>query len=234
MINKKHLEKFKMIVNRFNSSTKFPKYGRWHNMNKDEIWKTVLYQIVVVGNSAPQQKMEETKSAQRNLKYEYLLSIPETERVGYINKIFREYGVRYTARNPLKCKKSKAVANNLIFLSQNGGPKYFIKEISKLNDDYEKIKEVTKSFSYIKLKGTRDLLIELGVVKDAIAFDSRLQNIFTALSINTPSSFTSKEKVYHYVEKSLIDKICTPLKITGSSFDRILFQHYDEILEMFK
>jgi hypothetical protein len=233
-ITSNHLLQFKKIVRTFNSTTILSSYGKWRYMSNEKIWRATVAQIVVVGNSAPQEKMGESAIVRQQLSYKKLLSMTASKRIIHINQIFRNFGVRYAARQPLNCRKSSAVVHNLLFFDSNGGPKRFLRELAKLPNDYDKVKRVINSLSFIKSKGARDLLIELGLVKRAIAFDVRLQNILDSLKIKVPDNFASNETLYRSVEEILLDEVCKPLNISGSRLDRILFQHTDDIVKMFQ
>lgn len=41
----------------------------------------------------------------------------------------------------------------------------------------------------------------------------------------------SPDDIFNQIEKELIDKVATPLRITGAQLDRILFGNYSRILK---
>ena len=84
----------------------------------------------------------------------------------------------------------------------------------------------------IKNKGARDLLMELGLVRNAIAFDTRIKNVLHKISIETPEHFENSSKLYNDAENDIISKICVPLGISGIELDRMLYQNYEEIMKM--
>jgi thermostable 8-oxoguanine DNA glycosylase len=111
------------------------------------------------------------------------------------------------------------------------GPKGFLEEISKLSTDKEKIKYVMSKFKYIKSKGARDFLMDLGLVRDAIAIDVRLQNVLKKIGINIPEG-VSNPKLYDKVEEELLSKVCKPLNLSNVEFDRMIYHNYDKIKEV--
>lgn len=56
--------------------------------------------------------------------------------------------------------------------------------------------------AYIKDKGARDLLVELGMVKDVVALDVRVQNVLETIGIEVDVSMT-KGAGYDAVENAL-------------------------------
>ena len=83
---------------------------------------------------------------------------------------------------------------------------------------------------YIKTKGARDFLMELGIVENAIAFDVRVQNVLQKIGINLPKKFTANPTLYSKIENEILEKICMPLSISGVMFDRMIYQNYNQIL----
>jgi len=224
MITPQQLKNLETIIKSFANSTK---------MSDNELWKRTFYGVVEVGSAAPFGKLESSASAQRDLEYEYLLSMAEShnELLRHINALLRRYGVRYAAKDVLKCAKSRAIIENLKFLHEVGGPKRFFDEIGALDSDYAKAKKVTSSLAYIGPSRSRDVLIEIGAAKHLIVIDTRIINILKALGIELPENCTSRGRLYREVELLILGEVCAPLGITGARFDRTLFQNYKEILE---
>ncbi len=71
----------------------------------------------------------------------------------------------------------------------------------------------------------------MGINTHTLALDIRIQNIFRHFSIEFPTQARlSNKTVYDRTEKEVIEKICKPLNIEPSTFDRILYQNYNEII----
>lgn len=83
--------------------------------------------------------------------------------------------------------------------------------------------------AYIKDKGARDLLVELGMVKDVVALDLRVQNVLEALGIEVDVSMT-KGAGYDTVENAL--RLALPHLGVDSlaHLDRILFGHIKDVI----
>lgn len=222
------------MIRSFASSTNVPARGAWREMSDKQLWKRLFYRVVVAGGTAPIERIEGSAAAQRDLEYEDLVSISKnhSKLLSHINFLLRRYGVRYAAKDALKCGKSKAIVKNLKFLHEIGGPKNFFNQVGTLDGDYAGAKKVIDSFSYIGLSGSRDLLIEIGAAENLIVIDTRIINVLNTLDIKLPENCASKEKLYRETELLILEEICKPLGITGARFDRTLFQNYDEILEM--
>ena len=93
-----------------------------------------------------------------------------------------------------------------------------------------RIAAVADDLAYVKNKGARDLLIGLGLVERAIAFDTRLVNVLEHLDAKLPGDLAANKLKYKALETELIDAVCIPSEITGGHFDRILFSRYKEIV----
>jgi thermostable 8-oxoguanine DNA glycosylase len=87
-------------------------------------------------------------------------------------------------------------------------------------------------FKYIKSKGARDFLMDLGLVRDAIAIDVRMQNVLKKIGINIPEGIKSNPKLYDKVEEELLSKVCKPLNLSGVEFDRMIYNNYKDIMKM--
>jgi tRNA G18 (ribose-2'-O)-methylase SpoU len=89
-------------------------------------------------------------------------------------------------------------------------------------------------FKYIKSKGARDFLMYLGLVRDAIALDARIQKVLKKIGIipdkdKVIEKIKNNSKLYDEVEEELLLKVCKPLNLSGIEFDRMIYQNYEEI-----
>jgi len=90
-----------------------------------------------------------------------------------------------------------------------------------------------KIFEYMGSKSSRDFLMELGMVRDAVALDVRVQNTLRKkIGIRIPKGLENNPEKYDDVEHDLLIKICQPLRMSGVEFDRMLYQSYDQINAM--
>lgn len=236
-IQKRHLKTFRKIKKLFYSKTKIPKEGNWKTWTNNDIWLHMVGQVIAVGGSKPAEKFEKDTKLKSKIAYEKLMQIREMEeRKKTINQVLRAVGTRFASSKISKCKKTDALVHNFKILTKfKGGPKDLLRRLSDFkgpNAGKRRITYVMKIFSYIKSKGARDYLMELGLVQDAIALDVRIQNIFDKIGIIIPKGFENNPKLYDEIENGILMKICKPLGITGVELDRILYQNYNDIIKM--
>ena len=233
-ITRDYLAKLELIKQKFLGKTCLPKPDNWKDLCNNQIWLKVIGQVMLVGSSLPEKKFSD--QLKEKVSYDQLLKIKDDENQlkKVIHEILRAVKTRYASASVEKCRKTKALVHNFKVLSEyKDGPKGFLKEISKLSTDKEKIKYVMSKFKYIKSKGARDFLMDLGLVRDAIALDVRLQNVLKKIGINIPEGIKSNPKLYDKVEEELLSKVCKPLNLSGVEFDKMIYQNYDKIMKMF-
>lgn len=236
-IDKRHLKTFKKIKKLFYSKTKIPEEDNWKTWTNNDIWLHMVTQVMAVGGSKPAEKFEKDTKLKSKVAYEKLMQIKEKEeRKKTINQVLCAVGTRFSSSEISKCKKTDALVHNFkILMNFKGGPKGLLKKLSDFrgpNADRRRIKYVMTIFTYIKSKGSRDYLMELGLVKDAIALDVRIQNIFNKTGIVIPKGFENNPKLYDEIENDILMKICKPIGISGIELDRILYQNYGDIVKM--
>jgi len=235
-INKRHLKRFQEIKNLFYSKTKIPKEDNWKTWTDNDIWLHMVAQVILVGRSKPAEKFEKDTKLKGKVAYEKLMQIKtKDEMKKTINEVLRAVGTRFASSEISKCKKTDALAYNFKILTKfKGGPTGLLRRLSDFrgpNADKRRIKYVMKIFSYIQSKSARDYLMELGLVKNAIALDTRIQNIFDKIGIMIPKGFENNPKLYDEIENDILVKICKPLGISGIELDRILYQNYNDIVK---
>lgn len=236
-VTNEHLEKFEEIKKRFFSKTEFPKENNWKSWTNNDIWLHLITQVIVVGGSAPADKFNENGQLKNNVSYEKLDLIQNKEELKkIINQTLRAVGTRYASSDINKCRKTNALVHNFkIFRSFKNGPKCLLERLSEFqgsNSDKRKIKYLMKILYFIQNKSARDYLMELGLVKNAIALDVRLQNILEFTGVKIPKGFENNPKLYDEIENDILIKICEPLGLSGVQFDRILYQNYKEIMKI--
>jgi hypothetical protein len=235
-ITGEHLERFKQIKELFYSKTKVPLKNNWRSRTNNEIWLEIVAQVVVVGRSEPWDRLKENDELRNKIAYENLVQIKSREELrSIINHVLLEVGARYVSSDVSKSMKAKALAHNLNVLKGfQQGPKGFMLRLAEMkgpDNDKIRIRYVMDCFMYIKNKGARDLLMELGLVKNAVALDARIQAIFQKIGIQMPK-ISSDLKLYEEIENEVLTKICKPLGLLGIEFDRMLYQNKKEIMKM--
>ena len=175
-INEKHLEKFRRIKQHFYSGTEVPEKNKWQSLTSNDIWLHIFAQVMVVGGSEPYKKFDKRIDLKHKVAFDFLIEVEDEREVKKrVNQVLRAVGTRYASSDISKCRKTDALAYNLKMLRNfKGGPKGFLTELSRFPGDKQKIDYVMHSLKYIKNKGARDLLMELGLVRNAMAFDSRI------------------------------------------------------------
>jgi hypothetical protein len=232
-ITRDHLTKLELIKQKFLRKTCLPEPDNWKGLCNNQIWLKVIGQVMLVGSSLSEKKFSD--QLKEKVSYEQLLKIKDDENQlkKVIHEVLRAVKTRYASASVEKCRKTKALVHNFKVLSEyKDGPKGFLEEISKFNTDKEKIKYVMSKFKYIKSKSARDFLMDLGLVRDAIAIDVRMQNVLKKIGINIPERIKSNPKLYDKVEEELLSKVCKPLNLSGVEFDRMIYNNYNEIMEI--
>src|SRR5262249_41629130 len=143
----------------------------WRSLDNDAFWKLIVYQVAVVGGSSSYDRLVASPSAQEALQYDRLRVAGTETRARVIHRTLRHHGVRYVPADIRRCPKTRALTRNLAFLAAHArGPTGYLKDLSRLNED-ARVARVMHDLSYIKLKGARDLLAELDLVRNVIALD---------------------------------------------------------------
>lgn len=237
MLNISHasIDRLRSILDKYLSRIEvIPKENNWKQKTNDELWLDIFTQVVVVGKSSPAEKLKENKYKQM-IAYEKLKTINNDNNVStIINEVLRSIGARYASKDIARCSKTKALVHNLeLFKSYPNGPKDFFNYLEGItDDDYERkrIEYVINHLKYVKNKSARDLLMELGLVRNTIALDVRVVNILRHIGIDIPKGYENNTKLYAEIEKDIIEKICVPLKLEGVQLDRLLYRSYNEII----
>ena len=219
------------VVQGFIESTRhrFPVRDAWRKLDDDGVWKHIVYQVCVVGSSASYERLVQSEVAQKVLEYGSLIAVGGDEQARVINKSLRDHGVRYASANIAKCPKTRALVRNLNFLAHfPEGPTGYLRSLSLVHEN-ERIERVMRDLSYIKLKGARDLLAELGLALDVIALDSRVLGILRSFGADVPKDTPTDPVKYQAIEQTLLSQVCRPLGITGVELDRILYWNYQNI-----
>lgn len=237
-INKEHIDKLKFIKQMYFRRTAVPELNNWKSWSNNDIWLHMISQVIVVGGSVPSHKFYKNSQLRKFVSYNRLSTIKDKSRLEKdINYVLRAVGARYASKSVKKCRKTQALAHNFKVLSGwEDGPKGLLKRISEFkgpNESKRKIKYLMEIFEFIQSKSARDFLMELGLVRDAIALDVRIQNVLgKKVGIKMPKGLENNSKLYDNVESELLSKICKPLKLSGVQFDRMIFQNYDKIIKM--
>jgi len=206
-----------------------PKPGRWKSMTDTEIWLSIMGQVGVVGNSAPAIKMC-TELDKRKDWYETLNSLKPAQQRKTLHNELCKFRIRYVSEDPDECRKTNALLKNLALIEAYGGPKKYIQRVAKISEDNLKVATIIDDMCYIKNKGARDFLINLGLIENAIAFDVRIKKILVTCGVKLPDGLGADKTAYKQLESELIEKVCKTCGVTGAVFDRLLYQNYKQII----
>lgn len=236
-ITQEHVVKFRRMKELFLSKTRVPAEGNWKSKSSNDIWMEIVAQVVVVGRSDPWDRLKSNVDLKNRISWDSLLKIQNQDEIKKtINQVLLSVGTRYASHDISKSIKAKALSHNFNALkSFEYGPKGFLEKLSEFNGvdaDRFRIRSVMSTLMYIKNKGARDLLMELGLVRNAIALDVRVQTVLQEVGIEFSEGFQSNPKLYDEVETDLLTKVCAPLGISGVEFDRMLYQNYQRIIGM--
>ena len=232
----KDREQFQYIVEKFRQKTPRPPYGKWRRMTSEKLWENLVIQFCVFGGARPIANL-----------------IKDTERY---NEFVEEISLdRLTGAQSARGRRQDFIASHLKAFkatrfhnraarrinncveNQNIVKDGKVTLLDNLNDDIteEEMRNVLlERIPYFKMKSVSDFMIEIGAAKNLMAFDTRvvgLLNMQFGLNVCI-YDIQSNMDLYKTLEKEL-RKVCENLGIELSYLDRILFQHSDEIEELF-
>lgn len=216
------------VVERFRDQVHAPAQGTWEYMTDGGLWARVLGQIAVVGSAASGRALNEELGPDVDDWFVRLSKATGGARRAEIHRRLRNAGVRYVTQSHLNCRKTDAALYDFELLETYGGPRRYFEYLASVPVEDWRISIVADEMAYIKNKGARDLLIELGLVRNAIAFDSRLKTVLMKLGAKLPKDVATNRACYRSLEQELISKVCIPAGITGGQLDRILFNRSKE------
>lgn len=229
MLTSTIIDKLKAVVDKYKSVVPAPVPGNWKFKGDGDLWASVLGQIAVVGSAASGDAVRNALP-DSNGWHVSLLAMNSKQRLKEIHDLLRKVGVRYAAEDIAKCRKTAAANYNFEVLASYDGPKNYFRKVATIPHEGWRIAAVADDLAYVKNKGARDLLIGLGLVERAIAFDTRLVNVLEHFGAKLPNDLAVNKPKYKALETELIEAVCAPSKITGGHFDRILFGRYKEII----
>jgi hypothetical protein len=203
----------------------FTPVDRWKSVDDDELWRAILSQVCVVGSSARWEQLADSGDL-RLISIEKLAPMNAAQRTTAIHEVLRKHSVRYVTDDPAACKKTQALVANFEFAQHCGGAASYLARLAAMPDDAARVKRVRKDLEYIGHKGARDFLIGLDLGRSLIAFDVRVLNVLEAAGVRAPVDVQSNNDSYEQLQSALLESVCSPAKVTGAQFDRILYRNY--------
>jgi hypothetical protein len=210
------------------------KFGpRWNKRTEDDLWRTVLSQIVVVGSAAPAEQLQRDPNMTRQVAIRRLKKCHgDAALQKYLHECLVKIGTRYVSKKKgwEKDRKARAAVHNFRALMKAGGPRKFFKRVAALPRERERIQFLSnrETFQYYGKKGARDTLIELGLAKECLALDARIVGLLEKVGVKIKKG--SLDRDYERIEGELIEKVAKPLSISGARLDRVLFQYNNQIV----
>ena len=198
----------------------------WRARSADQLWLRVLSQIVVAGNAAPGYVLQNSEAVRERLGYSQLKRLSTAARRQRIHIVLQAIGTRFVGKKR-KNKKVEAAVHNFQALKDAGGPRRFFEKVDSLDNFEARMKFLSQNLSFYKKKGTRDILIELGLANDCIALDQRLKQVLQGVGAKVPRSI---DRQYEQIERELICGVARPCHLSGGRLDRVLFQNYADII----
>jgi hypothetical protein len=205
----------------------------WDKRTEDDLWRTVLSQIVVVGSAAPAERLQRDPNMAKKVAIRHLKKChSDVVLQKHLHKVLVEIGTRYVSKKKgwKEDRKARAAVCNFRALMKAGGPKRFFKRVAALPTEKERIQFLSngETFQYYGKKGARDTLIELGLAKECLALDARILGLLEKVGVEIKRS--SLDRDYERIEEELIEKVAKPLDISGARLDRVLFQYNNLIV----
>jgi len=229
-------KKFACIINKLKSKTELPPYGKWKNMESEDVWKEILTQFCVMGSARPIEKLE--VDAKRYYEFLEKLSIKtlskiKSNRKEYIAKQLREYkATRFHNKNAErinKCLENEEIVRD--------GKIVFLEDLKNRIISEDQMRDVLLNrLPFFKMKSISDFMITIGASRAFIAFDTRVVGLLNKhFGLNMKlEKIQSDKTLYKKLEEKLRD-ICSELRIELSLLDRMLFRFnsaIDYILEV--
>lgn len=217
------------LIGRYADAIDLPPAGRWSGMSDSQIWLSFVVQVSVVGSAASGDRVARGMAAHENW-YESLVAMGPDQRRASIHDALRSHGVRYAMEDAHACKKTAALVRNLATLIYHGGPRAYVERLARWPNERSRVDVLIREMAFIKNKGARDLLIGLGLLKDALAFDTRVLKVLESVGARLPKGVASDPDAYARLESEIIERVCRPAGVSGAVLDRVMFQKYAEIV----
>ncbi len=227
------------------AQTEFNQLGLWRLHGDEFLWESIVRQICNRGGTRwliALEKRGQLDEFRARLSLVELMKKPVPERLLYVREQMDTFRVgRFREDN-----SRSVVANFKNFTGDDGHM-----SLRTLLHDFEAIGEPVgptvqarerhvREFIMSKLvfyqngkqycarrKPPSDFLIHIGFARTLLAFDSRMKKTFKAVF-----AITASDENYEPIEDWFLAEAYPTTNITPSEFDRIIFQHQNEILQL--
>lgn len=203
--------------------TPFPAESQWRKLNDEELWLHVVRQV-----AAGYERLVQDATSRERLGWGRLVALDDDEAlVTFVNALRKARG-RAEGDDTAEATVTNALVYNLRVLQGVGGPRRYFRALARKKTDLERVATLCLELMSIGNKSARDLLVEIGMARDFITFDSRLQKVLEALGIET-GGFQDKDR-----SRALEEMLLVAVPSLGVSclahFDRVVCTNTDELL----
>jgi len=235
-------EKIRWIVKNLDPIIKWKRERDiWRKMlqkNPDELWvRYIIGQFCVTRGIRNWENLKKCKdnwlTFHRKMRLGVL--IEQSDVSNYILGVFEEFKPTIYWKKIAKkianfVQKPNIVKNGKLILFDN---------LEGLNENQKREKLLERTRGFFNMKSVSDLMIEVGMAKDLIAFDTRIVGFLVDYLLE-PGTLSAKEDngskligkvqsspmLYKKMEQEL-RKVCKEIRIPLSKLDRIIFNSYD-------
>ncbi len=226
--------------------TVIPELGCWRQQDDEFLWRSIVGQICNRGGVAwrrPLERSGQMDDFRESLSLRALREMKSEKRLrAYVAKQMEAFHVgRFRSDNT-----RSVVANLAAFADADGHLSELRKRLDELDCTGEAVgpsvqarERKARTFlmerlifyhkgvkRYAKRKPPSDFLINTGFARTLIPFDSRMRKVFKELF-----GLRVSDENYEAIEDWFLSEAYPALHITPSEFDRVVFQHTDEILK---
>lgn len=238
--------KIKCIVQQLKPLTKpLREYGKWKEMSAEQLWEKIIEQFCVIQGIGQWNQLKRRKKDYKEFMEKMRLAnlTNKENRVEYLRQLFLEYRPhRWTKKMPtiidrfLSNEKTVKKGDLVIF------------DALKNKDDENDMRDILVKNCYgFGMKSISDLMIEIGMTRNLIAFDTRIVGLLTeffGLSIWTLKSgklesdkriigkIGDNKALYEAMEEKLRE-VCREIEddLSLSLLDRVFFNATKSVIE---
>src|SRR5689334_23034242 len=159
-ITEKQLNQFKLIIDAYKYTTKYPKPGNWKTLSNTEIWYWMVGQVIVVGSAGGGKRFWQSPELKKEIDFDVLLKKRSARVKKSIHYVLREAGARYASIDPDKCAKTKALHTNFKTVKQyKNGFKDLLELLDNMkgvNRELDRVYFLMDNLEFMKNKSARD------------------------------------------------------------------------------
>jgi hypothetical protein len=235
-ITKEQLSVYRCIVAAYGTGTHVPEQGMWKALSNEALWLRHVEQVMVVGGVTSKFRLDKMPHLQQQISFAVLQEIGcDAILMKTIHAVLQSAGTRYVGAEVALSAKTKALVHNFKFIKdypqQFTGLIHHLTQYKEESTERERVTFLMQHLKFMKNKSARDYLMGIGMNRNTLALDIRIQNIFRHVGVAFPGpELLARAQVYDHVEQQIIQKVCAPLGIEPVALDRILFQNYRRII----